>query len=98
MCRKAGGHGRSGEAKPRELPGSAYGVDAAWGKGHWNVTGEWQRFIMTYRAIPTFTSSASQNTGWRIRRLCGLIPQRSMTIAITAAAKRAMVFPRFGGA
>jgi hypothetical protein len=43
-----------GEAKPRELPGSAYGLDGAWGRGHWNVTGEWQRFVMTYRAIPTF--------------------------------------------
>lgn len=46
-----------GEAKPRDLPASAYGVDGAWGRGHWNVTGEWQRFILPYRAIPTFTHS-----------------------------------------
>jgi hypothetical protein len=44
-----------GEAKPRDLPGSAYGLDAAWGRGPWSVTGEWQRFILTHRAIPTFT-------------------------------------------
>jgi hypothetical protein len=44
-----------GEAKPRELPGSAYGLDGAWGTGHWSMTGEWQRFVMTYHAIPTFT-------------------------------------------
>ncbi|HXB66855.1 MAG TPA: hypothetical protein VNY05_01320 [Candidatus Acidoferrales bacterium] len=48
-----------GEAKPRDLPGSAYGVAGAWGLGHWNVTGEWQRFVMTYRAIPTFTRTVA---------------------------------------
>lgn len=44
-----------GEAKPRDLPASGYGVDVQWGKGPWNVNGEWQRFLMTYRAIPNFT-------------------------------------------
>jgi len=44
-----------GEAKPRDLPGRAYGLDVEWGWGHWNVWGELQRFEMEYRAIPTFT-------------------------------------------
>jgi len=44
-----------GEAKPRDLPASAYGVDVKWGRGPWDVNGEWQRFLMTYRAIPNFT-------------------------------------------
>jgi hypothetical protein len=43
-----------GEARPRDLPATAYGVDVQWGRGPWNVYGEWQRFQMDYRAIPTF--------------------------------------------
>ncbi len=43
-----------GEAKPRDLPASAAGVDVQWARGPWNVTGEWQRFVMEYRAIPNF--------------------------------------------
>ncbi|PYT27402.1 MAG: hypothetical protein DMG57_18450 [Acidobacteria bacterium] len=49
-----------GEAKPRDLPGSAFGVDVQWGRGPWNVYGEWQRFQMDYRAIPTF----KEHTGY----------------------------------
>jgi hypothetical protein len=49
-----------GEAKPRDLPGSGYGVDVAWGRGPWNVHGELQRFQMAYRVIPTF----NLNTGY----------------------------------
>jgi hypothetical protein len=49
-----------GEAKPRDLPGSAYGIDVEWGRGHWNVYGELQRFQMVYHAIPTF----NENTGY----------------------------------
>ncbi len=43
-----------GEAKPRDLPATAFGVDVQWGRGPWNVYGEWQRFQMDYRLIPTF--------------------------------------------
>jgi hypothetical protein len=46
-----------GEANPRDLPATGLGADAQWGRGPWNVNGEWQRFIMAYRAIPTFRSS-----------------------------------------
>lgn len=49
-----------GEANPRDLPASAYGIDVQWGRGHWNVWGELQRFQFTYRAIPTF----NQHTGY----------------------------------
>ncbi len=44
---------RPGEAKPRDLPGSAYGIDGQWARGHWNLHGELQRFQMTYKARPT---------------------------------------------
>src|SRR6202044_1522323 len=44
-----------GESEPRELPARAVGVDVEWGAGHWNAWGEWQRFVMDYHAIPTFT-------------------------------------------
>ena len=55
-----------GEAKPRDLPGSAYGLDLQWGCGPWNVYGEWQRFQMIYRAIPNF----SQHLGYgEVRRV-----------------------------
>jgi hypothetical protein len=43
-----------GEAKPRDLPATAIGIDAQWGRGPWNLYGEWQRFQMDYRAIPNF--------------------------------------------
>ena len=43
-----------GEAKPRDLPATAVGVDAQWGRGPWNLYGEAQRFQMDYRKIPTF--------------------------------------------
>ena len=49
-----------GEARPRGLPGSGYGIDVALGHGPWNVYGELQRFQMTYRAIPDF----NQHTGY----------------------------------
>lgn len=44
---------RPGEAPPRELPASGYGAEIQWAKGHWNVSGEVQRFQRTYRAIRT---------------------------------------------
>jgi hypothetical protein len=46
-----------GEANPRDLPGTAYGVDVQLARGHWNLTAEWQRFEMAYRAIPDFVRS-----------------------------------------
>lgn len=49
-----------GEASPRSLAGSAIGVDVQWARGAWNVYGEWQRFQMDYRAIPTF----KEHTGY----------------------------------
>jgi hypothetical protein len=46
-----------GEAKPKDLAATGLGLDADWAIGHWNVRGEWQRFVMTYRAIPDFHDS-----------------------------------------
>ena len=55
-----------GEAKPRDLPGSAYGLEAQWGRGPWNAYGELQKFQFEYRAIPTF----NENTGYaELRRV-----------------------------
>ena len=47
-----------GEANPNTLPAHALGVDTEWAHGHWNVQGEFQRFVMPYRAIPTFREDA----------------------------------------
>ena len=43
-----------GEARPRDLPALAYGLDVQWGWGHWNVWGELQHFQMDYKVIPDF--------------------------------------------
>jgi hypothetical protein len=47
-----------GESPPRELPATAGGIDVEYAHGHWNIQGEWQRFVMTYHAIPTFRENA----------------------------------------
>jgi hypothetical protein len=75
-----------GEARPRDLPGSAVGVDAQWGRGHWNVSGEWQRFQMDYRLIPTFT----EHTGYAEARRV-LHPR--LYVAARAGYLRASAFP-----
>jgi hypothetical protein len=49
-----------GEAAPRSLPATAFGVDAQWGRGPWNVYSEWQSFQMDYHVIPT----VMQRTGY----------------------------------
>jgi hypothetical protein len=43
-----------GEARPRDLPATGYGLDVQWGRGPWNVYGEMAHFQMTYKAIPTY--------------------------------------------
>ncbi len=42
-----------GEARPRDLPGSGYGLEAEFARGHWNFHGEVHRFQNAYVAIPT---------------------------------------------
>jgi hypothetical protein len=54
-----------GEAPPKSLPETAYGIDAQWGRGPWNLYGEWQHFEMPYKLIPTFT----EHTGYVEARL-----------------------------
>jgi hypothetical protein len=44
-----------GEAEPRSLPATGYGLDVEWGAGHWNAWGEVQHFKMDYHVIPNFT-------------------------------------------
>jgi hypothetical protein len=54
-----------GEARPRDLPATGLGLEGEWGRGPWNLYGEWQRFQKIYRAIPTF----HQHTGYvEVRR------------------------------
>lgn len=40
-----------GEAPPVSLSAVLVGTDVQYGRGPWNVNGEWQRFFMPYRAI-----------------------------------------------
>jgi hypothetical protein len=49
-----------GEAPPRDLPGTALGLDAQWGWRHLNVSAEWQHFEFDYHKIPTY----SRHTGY----------------------------------
>ena len=51
---------RPGEVNPRDLPGSGYGLDVQWGRGAWNISGEWQRFQRIYRV----TRTVNQHTGY----------------------------------
>jgi hypothetical protein len=37
-----------------QLPGSAYGIEAQWARGHWSAYGELQKFLFTYRAINNY--------------------------------------------
>jgi len=43
-----------GEARPKDLPATGYGVDVQAARGRWNVSGEVQRIQLPYRAIPYF--------------------------------------------
>ena len=47
-----------GEANPSSLPAHALGLDAQWARGHWNVQGELQKFVMPHKAIPTLSEVA----------------------------------------
>jgi hypothetical protein len=55
-----------GEAKPADLPASAVGLDVQWAKGHWNLQGELQRFVLPYRAIPVFREKTSYIEATRV--------------------------------
>jgi hypothetical protein len=49
---------RPGEANPSRLPAHALGVDSEWGHGHWNIQGEFQRFVLPYTTMPTIREDA----------------------------------------
>ncbi len=42
----------AGETRPRNLPATAFGVDAQWAAGPWTVGGEWQTFRFDYHVRP----------------------------------------------
>jgi len=46
------------EANPNKLPATAGGLDINWAHGHTNAQGELQRFVMAYKANPTFRETA----------------------------------------
>ncbi|HUH64029.1 MAG TPA: hypothetical protein VLZ50_13575 [Terracidiphilus sp.] len=48
-----------GEENPSKLPAHAAGLDMGWAKGHSSAAGEVQKFVMPYRAIPTFSELAA---------------------------------------
>ena len=55
-----------GEANPNELPAHAVGLDVEWARGHWNLQGELQKFVLPYKAIPVF----HEQTGYvEVRRV-----------------------------
>lgn len=45
----------------RDFPASGIGVDAQWARGHWNTTGEWQRFHFD---SPNFVLAPSIDAGY----------------------------------
>jgi hypothetical protein len=50
---------RTGEADPRDLPGTGYGVDVQVARGRWSIHGEAQRHVRAYKAIPTLFNNAA---------------------------------------
>ncbi len=76
-----------GEAPPRQLPGSAAGIDVQWGRGHWNAWGELQKFQFDYRLIPTFKEDSGYG---ELRR--ALAPR--WYLATRIGYLRANLFPR----
>lgn len=47
-----------GEAPPITLPAHAWGLDAQFARGFWNIQGEFQSFTMPYTRIPVFLQKA----------------------------------------
>jgi hypothetical protein len=47
-----------GEANPSRLPASAASLDVQWARGHWNLQGELQKFVMPYQVIPVLREQA----------------------------------------
>jgi hypothetical protein len=67
-----------GEAKPSELPAYATGIDASWIRGHTSAQGEFQKFVMPYKIIPTFREPAGYgevrqvlSPRWFVAARCG---------------------------
>lgn len=55
-----------GEARPKDLPATSFGLDVQYGRGPWNAYGEWQHHRRDYKAIPNFI----YNTGYaELRRV-----------------------------
>ena len=50
---------RPNETNPNRLPATAYGVDVQVGHGMWNLEGEYQHFLLTYRAGPNVRQHAA---------------------------------------
>jgi hypothetical protein len=75
----------SGEAPPHQLPARAFGVDAQWAAGHWNVQGELQRFVMEYRLIPTFHEQAGYVEVRRVVHPRWFLAQRTGYVSNSAA-------------
>lgn len=55
-----------GEARPRDITGSAMAAEVEWGGGPWNVRAEEHWFVRHFRAVPRFT----QHSGYaEVRRV-----------------------------
>jgi hypothetical protein len=79
---------RPGEAKPRELPASAVGLDAQWARGHWSTWAEWQWFRREYRAMPTFSETVGYGEGRRVLHPRWYVAARVSYAASSAAGAR----------
>jgi hypothetical protein len=48
-----------GAKTPKQLPATAWSAEGEWARGHWNMTGEWQRFILPRNTGPTYRQDAA---------------------------------------
>jgi hypothetical protein len=55
-----------GAARLKDLPATAWGTDVEWARGHWNLTGEWQRFAFPYMDAPSVRQTAAYAEAKRV--------------------------------
>ncbi len=74
-----------GEVPPVDLKAHAFGADAQWAAGHWNLQSEWQHFTFPYRAIPIFREQAAY---FEAKRALGAALVRSLADGLCSGVHR----------
>jgi hypothetical protein len=79
-----------------DLPASAVGVDVQWARGHWNVEGEFQHFVMPYKTIPVFREQAGFIEFRRVLHPRFYVASRFGTLSANASGNRQTIETALG--